>query len=309
MKKFTFSVEDINKETARNAFYNTSFDPDRRGDSTRLEYVDHMQKTFDYLSQFAETEEQKIILNDEMIRYKTGYVSRLTAYLYSQSRCANTMITGGSNFPVERNRKRMNAADNKYKELREFSNKVINSIEKKLKNNRTGEQVNNDEFERLKSEFDKYMQWNKGQPLQGYQVPLYTDKIKRSFANGNYEAVKMLLGYIKADQEKRNVTHFSTRHSVWELLKTETITAQEETVKTGEELVKEISDVKIVNNYDDERVRIFFPGKPSAEVISLLKKSAWKWSPFNKAWQRKNTKDALYSANRIAEELQKMEVA
>lgn len=308
MHKFIFSIDDINEQTARNAFYNMSFSPERRGETVRLEYVTHMQKTFDNLSQFAETDEQKTILNEEMNRYKIGYISRLNAYLCSQSRCASSMITGSSNFPVERNRKRMNSADNKYRELREFSEKAIKSIGKKLDNSRNGEQVTNDEYERLKSEFDKYMKWNEGQPLQGYQVPLYTDKIKRSFANGNYEAVKMLLEYIKADQAKRGITHFSNRHSVWKLLEKTTIDKIEETKKSGEELVKEFSGGKIVNNHDDERVRIYFPDKPSPEVISLLKKSAWKWSPFNKAWQRKNTKDAIYSASRIIETIQKVGV-
>lgn len=309
MNEFNFSVEDINKQTARNAFYNTSFDPDRRGDNIRLEYADHMQSTFNKLSKLAETEEQKTILVDEMNRYKVGYVSRLTAYLYSQSRCASSMITGFSNFPVERNRKKMNAAHNKYQELLEFSEKAQKSICKKLSSARTEKQVNNEEYERLLSVFNRYMEWNKGEYLVAYQVTSLTDKIKRSFNNGNYEAVKMILEYIQERQKDLKKPYITNRHSIWNLLKTEIIDAKQETVKTGEELVQEFSDVKIVNNYNDERVRIFFPGKPSAEVISLLKKSAWKWSPFNKAWQRKNTKDALYSANRIIEELQKLEVA
>jgi hypothetical protein len=307
MSKFEFNKEDINEATARNAFYNTSFSPERRGETVRLEYVDHMKRTFENLLQFAETEEQKQLLDDEMNRYKIGYISRLTDYLNAQSRCASSMITGPANFPVERNRKKMKASDNKYQELKEFSEKVIKSISKKLDNGRNVEQVRNDEFERLKNELDQYIKWNNY--VQGYQVALFADKIKRSFANGNYEAVKMLLEYIKADQEKRNITHFSSRHSVWKLLEQTTIEKIEENKKTGEELINELSDIKIVNNHDDERVRIFFPGKPRQEVISLLKKSAWKWSPFNKAWQRKNTKEAIYSANRIIESIQKLEVA
>lgn len=302
---FEFSKDDIDEKTARYAFYNTSFDPERRGESIRLEYVAHMQKTFESLSQFAETDEQKQILDAEMCRYKAGYISRLNAYLHAHARTASPMITGPANFPVERNRKRMKAAGNKYTELVEFSRKAIKSIRKKLSAARNESQVKNEEYERLKKEFDKYMEWNNGQPLQGYQVPLYTDKIKRSFANGNYEAVKMLLEYIKADQEQRGVTHFTARHSIWKLLEQTTVEKIEESKKTGEKTILEVGEIKIINNYDDERVRIFFPSKPSPEVILMLKHSAWKWSPTNKAWQRKNTQAAIYSANRIVESITK----
>lgn len=302
-----FNIDDINKETASRAFYNTSFDPDRRGETTRQEYVQHMQDVFNRLSNLAKTEEQKEILNDEMNRYKIGYITRLNAYLYSQARCASPMITGPANFPVERNRKRMNSADNKYRELKEFSEKAIKSIGKKLDNSRNSEQVTNGEYERLKSEFDKYMKWNEGQPLHGYQVPLYTDKIKRSFANGNYEAVKMLLEYIKADQEKRAITHFSNRHSVWKLLDNAAIQAIEENKKTGQEVIKDFSLGQVVRNYDDDRIRIFFNEKPTAEIIQALKRSAWKWSPSKKAWQRKTTANAMYSVKELLKQFDSVE--
>ena len=46
-------------------------------------------------------------------------------------------------------------------------------------------------------------------------------------------------------------------------------------------------------------MQIFFDGKPSKEIRDAMKKAAWKWSPSAGAWQRKNTPNAIASANMI----------
>jgi len=298
---FEFSRDDVDKTLARNAHYNTSFSPDKRAEQEQGEYYNHLKTTYENLQQYAETEEQKTLLIKEMNRYKQGFLTRFNALLSAKSRCASSMITGGSNFPVERNKKRMKAADNKYIELKEFSEKALKSIKKKLLNSRNENQVQNDEFERLKNDVDRAIKWANDErySFSGFDVTGITGKIKRSFDNGHYTAVKMILEYIQEQQKDLKKPYITKRHSVWKLLETETIEAVKENKKTGEELIQEFSEGKIVNNYDDERIRIYFNDKPSQEVITSLKQSAWKWSPYNKAWQRKNTRDAIWSAERI----------
>jgi len=46
-------------------------------------------------------------------------------------------------------------------------------------------------------------------------------------------------------------------------------------------------------------LQIFHEEKPAPEVISLLKKEAWKWSRNNVCWQRQLTRNACYSAARV----------
>lgn len=305
MKQFNFNVDDVSMEAVKRAFYNTSFDPERRGEEVRKNYVEHMQATFEKLQAVADTDEQKSIILEELERYKIGYIKKLTDWLHSKSNCASAMITGPAKFPVEKNRKRMQSAQNKYTDLCEYSKKSVSSIIKKIDNARNENQITNDEFKRLKNEFDKYMRWNNGRPLQGYQVPLYTDKIKRSFKNKNYEAVKMLLEYIKEHQLKNGIVHFSPRHSVWKLAEVETVEQEKATEKTGETVLKEFSNgVKIINNYDDERIRIYFNGKPADEIRTQLKQKAFKWSPNAGAWQRKNTNDAIYAVKSLLQVLE-----
>lgn len=54
-----------------------------------------------------------------------------------------------------------------------------------------------------------------------------------------------------------------------------------------------IGDVKVLQNTADNRLQLFFPGKPEADLIAKLKGRGFKWSPRNKAWQRQLTPNAL----------------
>jgi hypothetical protein len=62
----------------------------------------------------------------------------------------------------------------------------------------------------------------------------------------------------------------------------------EELERQEEEETKEevFGDVRIVQNVEDNRVQIFFPGKPDEETRSQLKRKGFRWSRFGGCWQR-----------------------
>jgi hypothetical protein len=68
--------------------------------------------------------------------------------------------------------------------------------------------------------------------------------------------------------------------------------------ETPVESVK-IGEVEIVSNNAENRVQIFFPGKPSEAVRADLKSSGWRWSPREGAWQRHLSNAARYYAEAI----------
>lgn len=70
-------------------------------------------------------------------------------------------------------------------------------------------------------------------------------------------------------------------------------TAQDETTEI------EIGDVRIVDNVEDNRVQVFFPGKPADDVRKRLKSSGFRWSPRNRCWQSYRGAGYLAAAQKI----------
>jgi hypothetical protein len=75
--------------------------------------------------------------------------------------------------------------------------------------------------------------------------------------------------------------------------------------KQNDETTEEtIGDVRILDNVDDNRLQIFFPGKPSEAVRDELKHSGFHWARFNGAWQRHRSNSAMFEAKRIVAKFQ-----
>ena len=72
-------------------------------------------------------------------------------------------------------------------------------------------------------------------------------------------------------------------------------------------LSKETKLYTLREDFNDGRIRFEFDGKPRQEVIDIMKSRGFKWSPSNKAWQRQNTPNGVYSAKRVIEELAQYE--
>ena len=53
-----------------------------------------------------------------------------------------------------------------------------------------------------------------------------------------------------------------------------------------EEKEETINGVVLKTNKDDNRVQLFFDGKPDADIRTILKRNGFRWSPYNGCWQR-----------------------
>ena len=72
-----------------------------------------------------------------------------------------------------------------------------------------------------------------------------------------------------------------------------------ETEETSEKMVGE---VRLIDSVEHNRLQIFFPDKPSAEVRTQLKQQGFRWSRRQGCWQRHRSKTATYQAERIVRE-------
>lgn len=75
---------------------------------------------------------------------------------------------------------------------------------------------------------------------------------------------------------------------------------EELTARAGDTTSEQtINGVRILDNVEDNRLQLFFPGKPEEEVRKKLKASGFRWSPYAGAWQRQRSNAAMYLAQEI----------
>lgn len=67
-----------------------------------------------------------------------------------------------------------------------------------------------------------------------------------------------------------------------------------ETGKTSTRL--EFDGLTVEQNWEENRVLLFFPGKPSEPIRTACKRNGFRWSPTRGAWSRMNSNGALYAA-------------
>lgn len=62
---------------------------------------------------------------------------------------------------------------------------------------------------------------------------------------------------------------------------------------------KVVNGVRVVDNYDDNRLQLIFPGKPDSDARATLKRFGFRWSPTAGAWQRQLNNGARWAAESV----------
>lgn len=307
---FTVRLSDVNRELAMRAHSGTSMVPDKRAFQVQCEYVTEMHQRFSELRPLAVTDDQRAALGNALRDYQSGYITKLAALLSAQSRCLSSMIAGPSNFPVRRMEKANRSADKRRDEFLEWCKLGRRRLKEAVLGERTPEQAADAEWEVLKKAVAHDMVTvnaiETGQ-LPGFDRSAFTrsvqGKLERIAANGNAALVNRALDYIADRQTVLKRPFFAKNNSVWQLgVRAVKATAAAAQKPTGDVVVKEYKGVRIVNEYGDERVRIYFDSRPGEVVRLAMKQQGWRWSPNAGAWQRLNTKQAEYSAVAICDE-------
>lgn len=65
-----------------------------------------------------------------------------------------------------------------------------------------------------------------------------------------------------------------------------------------------VGDIKVIENVEENRVQIIFPGKPPTETRKILKAHGFRWSRYNIAWQRHLNNAGRYAAEAVIKKLQ-----
>jgi len=97
---------------------------------------------------------------------------------------------------------------------------------------------------------------------------------------------------------------FTSQHNIFKTIEdfkkaSEQKAVQAESGNQESNVIHEDENVSITRDPSIDRILVRNPAIPSVEIRNKLKNAGWRWSPANKAWQRKDTQASIGSAFRI----------
>ncbi|WP_353568086.1 hypothetical protein [Haloferula sargassicola] len=238
-------------------------------------------------------------------RYREALKRSTLAHLSAKSRCISSMITGGSNFPVRRAEK-ANASE--HRRLEELLNcrKLWRKRILKAILPYTGPIMfgHSDACERLADEIAKAEDLQKrmkdaNAAIRKHRKAGPEAQVAALVALGYTEAraIQLLkpdcIGRIGfADFELKNNNANIRR------MKTRLVSVEKAHATPATEL--EGSNARIEDCPAENRVRLFYPGKPDADTRATLKRSGFRWTPSLGCWQAYRNDRTLPMARTLA---------
>jgi len=296
---------DIPQSLAQAAHRGTSFVPKKRAVEERTSYAQSLQADYENFRQHAVQGGTLSLLEDQFATYRQGVAQRTRAYLESSSRCLSSMITGRSNFPTERNRKRNAAADKKREDLLDFQKRARAAILRTLRPDlQPVRSSDSDAVERLQEDLES---------LEGTQKRMKAANaaIRKYAKEGAAAQVAALMALQFTQQEAAELLQpdfagrigFAGYRLQYANANIRRIRARIEEIKHVQ--AKPVTEIQgTVARLEDDppanRVRLFFPSKPAQEVITTLKSGAFRWTPSLGCWQAYRNPNSIGLARRLA---------
>ena len=299
----TVTEDDIPMRQATAAFSGTSFDPERRAEQTRKEYVSVVNNVAAELTTAAKGDPEKLALaRQQLSRFVGGFKQRYMAWLDAQSRTMSTMITGGSNFPTARNNKANAVEIKRSQEMTEYVNdttrKMLNEMNPKaISSDRPDVVVKLEEkVAELEATQARHKAINKIVRKKGVSDAEKITQLKEEIGLAEFTAKELL----KPDYSGRTGIpsyEMTNNNANIRTTKERLANVQREQDKPTTETA--FSGGTVVDSAENNRVQILFDEKPDAEMRTKLKSRGFRWSPSEGAWQRQRTNAARYAAQEV----------
>lgn len=299
VRSFLYDIYELAKsplfqyyEKVRQAYYWSSMNPNR---AARTNLNEHIAQLNDDLQEMPETEQEW---------YTEKYIKMYLDWVSSKGRTASSMVTGPANFNTRRNEKALNAEHNKYESFSNWREKAKEGIMKKIERNKPEEQKRDEKWELMKTEIIRQASVIVGidNGTEPYSRALFVSsmvgKIDTIAKSGDHELVDRALNLIEELNKAQRKPIITSRHKVWKLREKafDIANAKE---NPQESTTIEIEGGMVIINHSDDRIQVKHEEKPAREIIELLKRNAFKWSPFGKCWQRKITPNAICATNKM----------
>lgn len=295
-------ASDIPLSVAVAAHSGTSWTPERRGPMEQAEYREHLEEVHEILRQHAEKGGVPGRLIEEFARYRAGYRKRTLAYLASRSRCVSSFIAGPSNFPVARMEKRSNISHRRLEELMAFREYALRAAIRNLRPDLRPIMAGDaDALERLAKKIAAAEVLQQKMTLAnrvvrafykagvrdssaGEQWQRYLEKLVEVFPTiSEARALELLrpdfcgrIAYPDYELKNNGANIRRMKQRLEQIGRAQA---------TPDSAVEGANGVKCEDCPAENRVRLTFPGKPSVEIRTKLKKNGFRWAPSLGVWQ------------------------
>lgn len=308
-----------------NSFFNrgSGLERDAQNESNRFEGCEEIKRLEKRLGGF--TDEQKAIIAERDASWRALVKEQYVTQANFNASNVPWFIAGPANFNNRRYQKRLDAAENKYKEFEgkkeRFIKNTIDMLMKATPNEKQveiwskgrqgyGETIAADDplavekmeahIEHLKKAHELHLKINayirKHGTAKGMEgiTDLQADKLDAEASRSPWRR-----GHIYfTDNESADIRSKTKR---LEQLKKHRAIAEEEKAEGLKIGTLEKEGLRMEENHEAARVQLFFDGKPDEEIRARLKANGFRWSPRFGAWQRQNTPNGLAIARRFFE--------
>lgn len=239
-------------------------------------------------------------VTEQVERFTVRHVSLTRRAWAMDSRCMSSFIVGPARFPVERNRKKREWADNAYRAIDEHAEAAKKAVERvAFPYGAPGGPIraaNPDAPDLLRAEIERRRANHAAMKAANAAIRSAKGKDVEEIV----QAVVDATGW-REDAARRCVAPpqswmgqgfaaYALSGELAEIKRLEgrlaTIEANRARGMVSRQHNTNVGAVEVVENPDVARVQILFPGKPDDATRSLLKREGFRWAPSEGAWQR-----------------------
>ncbi len=310
--EFTSMRYAINEDSARHAKEMTSFFDYKDGSATKgyeasvSAFDDKVNKLFKaYKDNDALTAEDWARARRVAESYGKKLADSTNRINEIEGRYPSWFIAGPSKYNVGKHEKKMRALDNAYKDFpeeREYLNRIqgilsnravaagdenaVGKLEKKL------QKLQKEQEER--KALNAYYRKNK--TLSG--APGVTEEAAKEWEKKKARGEHMYQAPVPAfDLSNRSAEIRRLKARI------ESLNKEKADAGTGKHEYPKKEGVQVVENAELMRVQLKFDDRPTKETIEKLKKSGFRWSPSQGAWQRNLNENGRYAVKKVLKEL------
>jgi len=299
-------LNDIPTTIARAAHYCTSFEPEKRGDQERQGYAQTLAQDFEQLSKLADTDEKRATLAEEFARYREGFRRRTVVQLVAKSRCMSSMITGPSNFPTRRNEKRNATERKRVTELLDFRERALKAIRRtlcpELRPIMSGDSDATQRLHEKIAEAEKLQATMKAANAIIRRAPKYemtSDKLSALVEIGITQRQAHEL-CTKDFCGRYGFPDYELTNNNANIKRMKARLAQVSAAQSKPDLTIQGEVARFEECPGENRVRLYFPGKPDEAIRTKLKSCGFRWTPSLGCWQAYRNYRSIEVARTVA---------